>query len=126
MPSGRPCAWTRFLDECLDRVEVVRVDAAGQGSRRLRLELCVAHQYEHVRERQALRTHWSKRRRCRPPLTDCHAARKRGVGRAESVGRAPNQHGIRHLRPPFAPALDAYLASARSSARSTVVPATFG
>ena len=117
-PVLRPSALTALKSSAYD--------AAGQGSRRLRLELCVADQHEHVRERQALRTHRSERRRCRPPLADGRAPRERGVARAEPVGRAPGEHGIRHLDSPFEPALDASLASALSSTRLVAIPATFG
>ena len=96
-----------------------------QRSRRFRLELCVADQHEHVGERQA----WALMgpnaggvgRHCRRRSP----RRMRGKG-AEPIGRPPGEHGLSHLGPPFATALDASLASALSSTREVAVRAAFG
>ena len=53
-----------------------------------------------------------ERRRCRPPLADRGPAGERRVARAEPIGRAPGEHGLRDLGSPGDAALDARRARA--------------
>ena len=60
-----------------------------------------------MRERQALGAHRSERRRCRPPLADRRSSDECRVARAETIGRAPREHRMRHIGSPLDAALDA-------------------
>ena len=102
--------------ERLDGVEIVRVRSARQTSRWSRLELGVVDQDEHRGECQPLRAHRSERRRRRPPLADRGPTGERRVARAEPIGRAPGEHGLRDLGSPGDAALDTPRARAPSSA----------
>ena len=91
--------------ERLDGVEIVHVRGAGQTSRWPRVELGVVDQDEHRGECQPLGAHRSERRRCRPPLADRGPTPERRVARAEPIGGAPGEHGLRYLGSPVNAAL---------------------